>query len=248
MAGHSKWSNIKRKKGANDSKKSKLFSKLAKEIAIACRNGSTDPALNMRLRLAIQNAKGMNMPKEAITRAINKNNIADEEYQEVMYEGYASHGVAVIIVCVTNKITRTVSNIRSILTKYGGSLEKGGSVSFLFSHKGCFTVNMADVQGLDQITLLLIDAGAEEIENDHDSIYITCPVEAFGHIQKQLEKLAITPIYAGLQYLPNTRVELEGEKAEKIIRLIDALEEDDDVQRVYHNLADTSEDIQSRLG
>lgn len=243
MAGHSKWSNIKRKKGANDSKKSKLFSKLAKEIAIACRNGSTDPALNMRLRLAIQNAKGMNMPKEAITRAINKNNIADEEYQEVMYEGYASHGVAMIIICMTNKITRTVGNVRSILTKYGGSLEKGGSVSFLFSHKGCFTVNMADIQDLDQITLLLIDKGAEEIENDRDSLYITCPVEAFGNIQKQLEDLAITPVYAGLQYLPNTCVELEREKAEKIIKLIDALEEDDDVQRVYHNLADTSEDI-----
>lgn len=237
MAGHSKWSNIKRKKGENDAKKSKIFSKLSKEITVACRNGNTDPALNPQLRLAIQNAKGMNMSKEAIARAISKHNGPNEEYQEVIYEGYGSHGVALIVVCMTNKITRTVANIRAIFSRNGGSLAKSGSLSFLFDQKGCFSIPITAINNEDDTLLALIDAGSEDIENDGEFLHITCPVEAFGTIQKKLETLGITPNYSGLQYIPNKLVELNDQELQKLIKLIDTLEDDEDVQRVHHNIS-----------
>lgn len=238
MAGHSKWSNIKRKKGANDAKKSKIFTKLVKEIAVAAKNGGPDLAFNPWLRVAVQNAKGANMPKDAILRAINKGDGRDiGEYHEVTYEGYGSHGVAVMVVCMTDKITRTVANVRAIFSKFGGSLVKSGSISFLFHHKGVFSIPVAAIQSEDDFTLALIDAGAEVLENDGACMHATCAVADFGSVQKQLEKLSIEPIYAGLEYIPNTLVEVDNEALPKLIKLIDALKDDDDIQKVYHNIA-----------
>ncbi|TDG94802.1 YebC/PmpR family DNA-binding transcriptional regulator [Cardinium endosymbiont of Culicoides punctatus] len=238
MAGHSKWSNIKRKKGVNDAKKSKIFTKLVKEISVASRTGGAEPEFNPRLRLAIQNAKGANMPKEAILRAISKGdgNHANE-YSEVTYEGYGSNGVAIMVVCMTDKITRTVANVRAIFSKYGGSLEKSGSISFLFNHKGVLSIPSSDIKNQDDFILELIDSGAEETENDGEDMHITCAVEDFGKLQKQLEKFNITPSYAGLQYMPHTFVVLSDEALQQLMKLIDALEDDDDVQKVYHNIA-----------
>ncbi|WP_260215045.1 YebC/PmpR family DNA-binding transcriptional regulator [Candidatus Cardinium hertigii] len=215
-----------------------MFTKLVKEITVAARSGGTEPECNPRLRLALQNAKGANMPKEAMLRAISKGNKSDaDDYQEVIYEGYGSKGVAIMVVCMTEKITRTVANVRAIFTKYGGSLEKSGAISFLFDHKGVFTIATADIKHVDDFILALIDSGAETLENDGEYIYATCAIEHFGKLQKQLEKLAVTPIYAGLQYIPYTLVEVHDADLPKLIKLIDALNDHDDVQKVYHNMA-----------
>ncbi len=238
MAGHSKWSNIKRKKEVNDAKKSKVFTKLAKEITVASRQGGPEPEFNPRLRLAIQNAKGANMPKEAILRAINKGDTTQgDEYQEVTYEGYGPHGVAIMVVCMTDKITRTVANVRTLFSKHGGSLEKKGSIAFLFNHKGVFTIPISDETNEETFALELIDSGAETIEIQEETIHITCAIEDFGNVQKQLEKRSIIPIHAGLQHIPHTFTTLTDEALIKLTKLIDALEDDDDVQKVYHNIA-----------
>lgn len=238
MAGHSKWSNIKRKKVVNDAKKSKIFTKLIKELTVAARSGGVEPAFNPRLRLAIQNAKGANMPKDAILRAISKasgNDVA--VYHEVTYEGYGTHGVAIMVVCMTDKVIRTVANVRAIFAKYGGSLEKSGAITFLFDYKGVFTIPAADIKDQDDFTLGLIDAGAEALENDGLFTHVICAIEDFGKVQKHLETLAIAPTSAGLQYIPHTFVHVSDAALLKLIKLIDALRDDDDVQKVYHNIA-----------
>ncbi len=238
MAGHSKWSNIKRKKCVNDAKKSKIFTKLVKEITVAARHGGAEPEFNPRLRLAIQNAKGANMPKDAILRAISKasgNDVA--AYHEVTYEGYGTHGVAIMVVCMTDKMIRTVANVRAIFTKYGGSLEKNGAITFLFDYKGVFTIPSTDIKDQDDFTLGLIDAGAETLETDDACTYVVCAIEDFGKLQKHLEALSISPTAAGLEYIPHTLVQVSDAALPKLIKLIDALKDDDDVQKVYHNIA-----------
>lgn len=238
MAGHSKWSNIKRKKGVNDAKRSKTFTKLAKELTVAARSGGSEPEFNPRLRLAIQNAKGANMPKEAILRAINKASGSDAAaYHEVTYEGYGPYGVAIMVVCMTDKVIRTVANVRAIFAKHGGSLEKNGAITFLFDYKGVFTVAEADIPDQDAFTLGLIEAGAEALENDGPFAHVICPIEEFGKVQKHLESLPIAPTDAGLQYIPHTFVQVGDEGLVKLIKLIDALKDEDDVQKVYHNIA-----------
>ncbi|MEF2229086.1 MAG: YebC/PmpR family DNA-binding transcriptional regulator [Candidatus Cardinium sp.] len=235
MAGHSKWSNIKRKKGVNDAKKSKVFTKLVKEITVAARSGGEE--FNPRLRLAIQNAKGANMPKEAMLRAISKASGHEAAaYQEVTYEGYGTDGVAIMVVCMTDKIIRTVANVRAIFTKYGGNLEKNGAITFLFDYKGVFTFPAADIKDQDSFTLALIDEGAEALENDEDATHVICAIEDFGRLQKYFEKLAIAPTAAGLEYIPHTFVQVSDAALLKLIKLIDALRDDDDVQKVYHNI------------
>ncbi|WP_419241345.1 YebC/PmpR family DNA-binding transcriptional regulator [Cardinium endosymbiont of Nabis limbatus] len=237
MAGHSKWSNIKRKKGVNDAKKSKIFTKLVKEITVAAKSGGSEPELNPRLRLAIQNAKGANVPKDAILRAITKASGSDvAAYHEVTYEGYGTHGVAIMVVCMTDKIVRTVANVRAIFTKYGGSLEKSGAITFLFDYKGIFTIPVANIKDHDDFTLGLIDAGAEALEDDGASIHVICAIEDFGKLQKHLETLAIAPTSAGLEYIPHTLVQVSDAALPKIIKLIEALRDEDDVQKVYHNI------------
>ena len=238
MAGHSKWSNIKRKKTINDAKKSKIFTKLVKELTVAARTGGSEPEFNPRLRLAIQNAKGANMPKDAILRAISKASSHDvATYHEVTYEGYGPHGVAIMVVCMTDKLIRTVANVRAIFAKYGGSLEKNGAITFLFDYKGVFTLPSVDIKDYDDFTLGLIDAGAEALENDGPFAHVICAVENFGNIQKHLETRSIAPTFAALEYIAHTFVQVNDATLLKLIKLIDGLKDDDDVQKVYHNIA-----------
>jgi len=237
MSGHNKWSTIKRKKEANDAKRSKMFTKIIKDITIAVREGGPDPNSNPRLRLAIANARGVNMPKDNIQRAINKANEKDSaNYVEIVYEGYATHGVAIIVECATDNQQRTVANIRSYFNKHGGSLSTSGSLNFIFDQKGVFRINREKISNFDEFMLEAIDAGAEDLVEDDDMVIIYTPRENFGTMQKTLEKLNIEPDSSKLERIPNTFVKLDKDQALKILKLIDLLEDDDDVQEVYHNM------------
>lgn len=241
MSGHSKWSTIKRKKGALDSKRSKIFSRIIKEISISVRESGPEPDGNPKLRLALSNAKGCNMPKDTIQRAISKASDKDAaNYQEVTYEGYASHGIAVFVECATDNVQRTVANIRSYFNKYGGNLGTNGSLSFIFTRKGVFTIPQGEFDP-DEFEMELIDAGAEDILLDEGIFTVTTAMEDFGKMVKKLEELEIEPSSAELERIPNTTETLDVENAKKVMKLIDVFEDDDDVQNVYHNLEITDE-------
>jgi YebC/PmpR family DNA-binding regulatory protein len=241
MSGHSKWSTIKRKKGAADAKRGKIFTKIIKEIIIASREGGGDPDTNARLRLAIQNAKGANMPKDNIERAIKKAVGSDaENYIETSFEGYAPHGVAVFAECLTDNNNRTVASIRSAFNKHGGNLGTNGSLSFLFERKGLFTIRNEGFN-LDDLELKMIDAGAEDFDVDGDTLTITCAKEDFGSVSRKLTELGIEPEESGLKRIPNDTKKLDVESAKKVLKFIETLEDDDDIQNVYHNLEMTDE-------
>ncbi len=241
MSGHSKWATIKRKKGALDAKRSKIFSKVVKELTIAVKLGGSDPDSNPRLRLAISNAKGVNMPKDNVQRAITKASDKNAaSFSETTYEGYATNGVAIFVECLTDNINRTVSNIRAIFTKYGGNLGTNGSLNFIFDRKGVFSFPKNNLDE-DNITLELIDAGAEDVEIEDGIFTVTTAMEDFGKIQKKLEELKIEPETATLQRIPKEMVSLNLETSQKIFKMIDTFEDDDDVQNVYHNLELTDE-------
>ncbi len=241
MSGHNKWSTIKRKKGALDAKRSKIFSKIIKEITIAVREGGIDPDGNPRLRLGIANAKGASMPKETIQRAISKG--ADKDaaaLTETTYEGKGAHGIAIYVECMTDNTQRTVSNIRSYFSKHGGELGKNGTLNYLFERKGIFVVPKGDLNQ-DDFEMEVIDAGAEDIEVDDEVFTITTAMEDFGNMMKKLEELGIEPESASLQRIPKSTETLDIESARKILKLIDLIEEDDDVQQVFHTLTLTDE-------
>jgi len=239
MSGHSKWSTIKRKKGAADAKRSKMFSRVVKEIMIAARDGS-DPEMNAKLRMAISNAKGVNMPKDNIQRAISKAESDGSNFDEVTFEGYGPGGIAVFVECLTDNNNRTVSQVRSIFTKRGGSLGTNGSLSFLFDRKGVFTVPKAE-HDPEELELELIDAGIEEFETEDDVFIITCAIEDFGNVQKKIEELNIEAESAELQRIPNNTKVIDVETAKSLLNMIEAFEEEDDIQNVYHNLEMTDE-------
>ena len=240
MSGHSKWSTIKRKKGAIDAKRGKIFTKLIKEITIAAEQGGSDPETNPRLRSAVQTAKGMNMPKDNIQRAINKANKDDASYQEVTFEGYLPHGIAVFIEALTDNNNRTVSSVRSIFSKRGGSLGTNGSLSFLFDRKGLITLPKGDLDP-EEFELEIIDAGVEDIELNDDTFMITTPMEEFHAVQKKLEELGLDTESAELQRIPNDTKTLSVEESLQILRIVEEFEDDDDVQNVFHNLEVTDE-------
>ncbi len=236
MSGHSKWATIKRKKGALDAKRSKIFSKIIKDITVAVKEGGADPDGNPRLRLAIANAKGASMPKDNIERAISKGKDKDgSTFSELTYEGYLSHAIAVYIECTTDNQLRTLSNIRAIFNKYGGTLGTNGSLSFLFERKGIFTIPKGNMNQ-EEFELEMIDAGAEDIEIDDEFINITTAKEDFGRMQKKFEEMGIEPESAGLQRIPNETVKLRDDDARKVLKVIELFEDDDDVQKVFHNL------------
>jgi len=241
MSGHSKWSTIKRKKGAIDAKRSKIFSRIVKEISVAVKEGGADPTGNPRLRLAIANAKGVNMPKDNVQRAISK---AGEKnaatFQEVTYEGYANFGVGVYIECLTDNIQRTVANIRSYFNKHSGKLETNGALGFLFERKGVFTLPVNDLNE-DDFMMEVIDAGAEEVETEDQFFTVYTAMEDFGSMMKKLEEMGIEAESAELQRIPLNTVKLDKESAQKVLKLIEMFEEDDDVQNVFHNLELTDE-------
>ncbi|HAF28343.1 MAG TPA: YebC/PmpR family DNA-binding transcriptional regulator [Bacteroidales bacterium] len=241
MSGHSKWSKIKRAKGANDAKRSKMFSKIVKEIAIAVKESGPDPEANPRLRLAINNAKGVNMPKDNVERAINKADKGGDSYEPMSFEGYAPHGIAVFVDCLTDNKNRTVSNIRAIFTKYNGSLGTNGSLSFVFDTKGIFTFPKSNSINLEEFELEMIDAGAEDIDIEEGVITVTTAKEDFGNVQKRLDALKIEIENAGLQRIPNDTKVLSVEEALRVLKMIDVFEDDDDVQNVYHSLELTDE-------
>jgi YebC/PmpR family DNA-binding regulatory protein len=236
MSGHNKWSTIKRKKGALDAKRSKIFSKIIKDITIAVKEGGADPDGNPRLRLAISNAKGASMPKDNIQRAISKG--ADKDAAvllETTYEGKGPHGVAIFVECTTDNLQRTVSNVRAYFNKHGGELGQNGMLNYLFDRKGVFVVPKGDLNR-DDFEMELIDAGAEDIALEDDVFTITTAMEDFGSMIKKLEKLKIEPESASLQRIPKTTVSLDEDATRKVLRLIDIIEEDDDVQNVFHTL------------
>ena len=241
MSGHSKWSTIKRKKGANDAKRGKIFTKIIKEIIIAAKEGGGDPESNSRLRLAVQNAKGANMPKDNIERAIKKA-VGSEaaSYVETSFEGYGPCGVAVFAECLTDNNNRTVASIRSAFNKHGGKLGTNGSLSSLFDRKGVFTLKNEGFSP-EEIELELIDAGAQDFEIDDETITVSCAKEDFGSLNRKLAELGIEPEEAGLKRVPNNTKNLDLESAKKVMRFIEVLEDDDDIQNVYHNLEMTDE-------
>jgi len=241
MSGHNKWSTIKRKKGAIDAKRSKIFSKIIKDITIAVKEGGPDPDGNPRLRLAVANAKGANMPKENLQRAINKAGDKDSaDIKEVTYEGYGPHGIAIFIECTTDNIQRTVANIRSIFNKYNGNLGTNGSLSFLFDRKGVFRIPKGNLNQ-DDFEMAMIEAGAEDISPEEDVFVVTTAMEDFGSMMKKLEELKIEPESAELQRIPNNTNALDKEAALKVLKIIDVFEDDDDVSNVFHNLELTDE-------
>ncbi len=240
MSGHSKWSTIKRKKGAADAKRSKVFSRIVKEIQVSVREGGPDIDANPRLRLAIQNAKGVNMPKDNIERAINKAGSDGADLEPVTFEGYGPGGVAIYIECLTDNHKRTVGSIRSIFNKKGGNLGINGSLSYLFDRKGVFTVPKGDLDP-EEFELEIIDAGVEEFETEEDVFVITSPLEDFGSVQKKLDEMGIEPENAELQRIPNNTKTLDLETALKVLRMVEDFEEDDDVQNVYHNMEVTDD-------
>ena len=215
----------------------KAFTRIGREIAIAVKNGGADAENNPRLRAAIQNAKGVNMPKDrvdaAIKRAVSKDS---SNYEEITYEGFAPNGVALMIDCATDNPTRTVANVRMHLSKGNGSLGTNGSVSFMFERKGVFKLKKEGVN-LEELELELIDFGADEITEDDDGIYVYTRFADFGTMQKGLETKGIEPLSAEKQWIPSTTKELTEEQEEGVMKLIAMLEEDDDVLSVYHNLA-----------
>jgi YebC/PmpR family DNA-binding regulatory protein len=240
MSGHSKWSTIKHKKGAKDAKRGKLFTKLIKEITVSAQIGGMDPEANPRLRAAIQNAKGMNMPKDTIQRAINKADKDSSDFQETSFEGYLPHGIAVFIDCLTDNNNRTVASIRSLFNKRGGNLGTNGSLSFLFERKGVITVPAEGIER-ESFELEIIDAGVEEIEMEDDTLIITTPLEDFHAVQKKIEEMGLDASSAELQRIPNETKTLPLDEAIQIMRIIEDFEDDDDVQNVYHNLEVTDE-------
>jgi YebC/PmpR family DNA-binding regulatory protein len=246
MSGHSKWSKIKRKKGSADAKRSKIFSRISKEITVAVKEGGgSDPSMNPRLRLAVMNAKGQNMPKENIERAISKGEKEGSNLIEIDFEGYGIGGVAVFVECMSDNHNRTVSGIRAIFNRRGGTLGTKGSLSFLFERKGVFSIPVNKKMNLEELELELIDAGAEDIEVEDEIITVTTALEDFGRVNKKLEDMGLVPEKAELQRIPNLFKSLPVSEAKKFLSMIDEFEENEDVQNIYHNLAITDELVQA---
>ena len=243
MSGHSKWANIKHRKGAQDSKRSKMFTRIIKEITVAVKEGGSEQETNPRLRTAMQNAKGANMPKDTIERTIKKASGADgTSYEEVTFEGYASNGVAIFVECTTDNNNRTVANIREIFSKYGGNLGTNGSLEFIFDRKGVFTISPNQItMDLEELELVLIDGGLEELEQDDEVITIYCDFPKFSNMQKCLENLNIEIQNSEPQRIPNNTKTISAEDAKLVLKLLDLLEENDDVQQVFHNMELTDE-------
>lgn len=228
----------KASKMARWDKMAKTFSKIGKDIALAVKAGGPDPDSNPSLRRCIQNAKGANMPKDNVERAIKKASGADaENYEEITYEGYGHGGVAFFIECTTNNPTRTVANVRAIFNKFDGNLGKNGELAFIFDRKGIFSLNKSLIKlDWDDFEMEMIDGGAEEIEQDEDEVFITTAFEDFGALSHKLEELGIEPKSADVQRIPNSTKEVNEEQFKLNMKMLERFEEDDDVQNVYHNM------------
>ena len=248
MAGHSKWANIKHRKAAQDNKRAKVFTRAIKEITIAARDGGGELDTNPSLRLAVQNAKGANMPKDTIERAIKKGTGGEgANLVEITFEGYASNGIAVFVEATTDNNNRTVASVRSIFNKYGGNLGTNGSLGFLFERKGIFTLKKETIEteDLEELEMELIDFGLEELTVLEDEVIIQTSFDEYGKMQSQLDDKNCIVSNAELQRIPVDTTTLSLEDGQKVMKLIDKMEEDDDVNAVYHNLEITEELINS---
>ena len=246
MAGHSKFKNIMHRKGAQDKKRSNLFSKLSREITVAAKMGMPDPDMNPRLRLAVNNAKAQSMPKDNIQRAIDKATASDSEnYEEVRYEGYGPGGSAIIVEALTDNRNRTATNIRTAFSKNGGNLGETGSVAFMFDRVGeiSYPAAVAEAEAMFEGAL---EAGAEDVESDDESHTITCQPDDFAAVRDALEERFGEPEEARLSWKPQNTIAIDEAAAQTLFKLIDALEDNDDVQRVAANF-DVDDEIMERL-
>ena len=240
MAGHSKWANIKHRKGRQDALRGKVATKIAREITVAVRLGGADPALNMKLKLALQKAKENNVPKDNIQRAITKGqgNAEGGHYDEIRYEGYGPGGIAVIVDTLTDNKNRTAAGVRHLFSKYGGNLGETGSVNWMFDFKGVFLVDSSESPlSEEDLMLLALDAGAEDVKTEDGEYEIITSPEEFDSVVAALEENHIPTRMAQVTMVPQTMSELGAEEAKKMIKLLESLEEDDDVQDVYSNFA-----------
>ena len=236
MSGHSKWHSIKHKKGALDAKRGKLFTKFIKELTVAARTGGGDPDANARLRKAISDAKAGNMPNETIDRAIRRGTGAEEgvNYEEITYEGYGPGGVALLIEAVTDNRNRTVAEIRHMFSKNGGNLGEAGSVGWLFEKKGYIVVEKA-AKPEEELFDIAIEAGADDLRDDEDNFEIITSPESFEKVQDAIKSAGIEPQVAEVSMVPQTYVQLAGNDARQMLKLMEAIEDHDDVQKVYAN-------------
>ncbi len=249
MAGHSKWANIKHKKGAEDAKRGKIFTRLVKEIIVAARMGGGDPSANPRLRNVIQSAKQQNLPKENLERAIKKGTgeLEGVNYDEVTYEGYGPGGAAVFVESLTDNKNRTVADVRHIFSKHGGNLGENGCVAWMFDKKGWIPVKKADVEE-DVLMEAALDAGAEDIKDEGEDVFeVITPPEAFEAVCAALDAVQIPYEDAEVTMLPQTTVSLTGTDAEKMFKLMNALDDHDDVQKVNTN-ADIPDEVIAAMG
>jgi len=236
----------KASKMARWDKMAKTFSKIGKDIALAVKAGGTDPESNPALRRCIQNAKGANMPKDNVERAIKKASGADaENYEEITYEGYGQGGVAFFVECTTNNPTRTVANVRAIFNKFDGNLGKNGELAFIFDRKGIFTIDKAQIKSdWDDFEMEMIDGGAEEIDQDENEVMITTAFEDFGSMSHKLDELGIEAKSADLQRIPNNTKGMSDDQFKANMKMLERFEEDDDVQNVFHNMEFTEEQLE----
>jgi YebC/PmpR family DNA-binding regulatory protein len=237
MAGHSKWKNIQHRKGAQDAKRGKIFTKLAKEITVAARLGGGDLESNARLRTAVVKARSNSMPRDNIERAIKKGtgDLEAEQYVEKVYEGYGPGGVAVMVECLTDNINRTVADVRHAFTKFGGNLGTEGSVGYMFHKKGTIVYQRGKIKDFDKLFEAALEAGADDVKEDEDAVEIICAPDAFNELKESLDRMGLEADVAEIMRVPENYTAVDSDKALSMQKLIDWLEDNDDVQNVYHN-------------
>ena len=243
MSGHSKWANIKHKKGKADALRGKITTKISREITIAVRMGGADPTGNMKLKLALSKAKANNIPKDNIQRAIQKGAgaLEGQSFEEITYEGYGPAGVAMMVSCLTDNRNRTAADVRHVFSKYGGNLGATGCVGYMFQQKGVFAVSKETGVEEDDLMMIALEAGAEDIKNEEEGFEIVTTPDTFDAVEKALADAGVEVEMAEITMIPDTMAELSAEDAERVQKMLDVLEDLDDVQDVYHN-ADLPED------
>ena len=237
MSGHSKWHNIQNKKGKADAKRGKIFTKIGRELMIAVKNGGPDPDNNPKLRDAIAKAKAANMPNDTVQRSIKKasGELSAVDYERIVYEGYGPSGVAVIVDTLTDNKNRSAGNVRSAFTKGGGNMGTTGCVGFMFQEKGEIVIEKGDLDE-EELMMMALDAGAEDFNSDEEEVFIiTTSPEDFGTVREALEAEGLEFLEAGVKMIPDTYTEIDEDAAKKFQKMLDLLEDDDDVQEVYHN-------------